>query len=269
MSAAVLPRLARLEGEAPLWRIVLVADTAALLRQTRAAAAGWAEPAHAVHAAFRRLFGVESEPLTFHLHPSRDYRTGIEAWSALPLALLERLADMPGEPAARQPQPFLFAHSREAPLILPPAGERQAFALRCAPLVTSRARDGDGRRGTTSEADAFAAQRRELLARAEAEEMPALDRQALLHAARAACYRQWLAARLPGCRLLALTLESFAVATVLRGPAGARRSWRLPVADLSGIILVEDQAALRRQAIGGIGRHKAYGLGMLRLGSPP
>jgi CRISPR system Cascade subunit CasE len=261
--------LARLNGEMPLWRLALVADTTALLRQTMAVASGWAEPAYAVHAAFRRLFGAEHEPLTFHVHPSRDYRTEIETWSRHPLAELERLAEAKSTGTiAGQPQPFLFAQSREAPHVTPGAGARLAFALRCAPLVTSRARDEAGHRGTTREADAFAAQRKELLARAEAEAMPDLDRQALLHAARAACYRQWLAQRLPGSRLQAMTLEGFAIVAVLRGPAGARERWRLPVAELSGILLVEDPAALQRQVIGGIGRHKAYGLGMLRLGPP-
>ena len=191
-----------------------------------------------MHTAFRRFFGVEHEPLTFCVHPSRAYRTEIEAWSRHPLAELERLA---GErlaalirtegPDAARLQPFVFARSREAPFGLPPVGVSLAFSLRCAPLVTSRAQEEVGRRATTREADAFAAERKSLIARVDAETMSPLDRQALLHECRAVCYRRWLERRLR----LALTWNpwrSIASGSVFTVPSAGltalRRHWRFP-----------------------------------------
>ena len=272
-TAAPLPaRTGRLAADAPLRLVSLIADTPTLLRQTRLAAEGVAEPRYAVHAAFRRFFGAEHEPLTFYVEPSRDYRTLIRAYSCLRLAELEKLAATHlsrliahnGIDAAAL-MPFRFGMSEETRVVPLATGMRVMFALRCAPLRTGRPRDGSGPRGTLREADAFAADRRALLARLSGEAVPILERQAILAEARRACYRAWLVERLLGCRLEEFALDRFQIEQVLRGTAGQRRTWRLPVADVRGILVIEDAADFRALLLGGIGRHKAYGLGMLRF----
>ena len=176
--------------------------------------------------------------------------------------LMELVSD--GEPETAALMPFRFGLSEEVEVPMPAAGARLAVAIRCAPLRMGGHED-PAAAGKIVEYDAFSAERRTLLARFEVEGTPALDRQALTHLGRSKTYRGWLQERLKGCRIEAFGLDRFELARVLRGTAGARRQIVLPVADVRATIVVEDAALFRERVILGIGRHKAYGLGMLRF----
>jgi hypothetical protein len=269
------PRRASRAAAGELRLIELVAHTPTLLRRTRATGTGRAEPGWAVHAAFRFLT-PEVEPLTFWVSPSRQLVSTILACGAAPLARIagvarDRLAALiaaEGADAARL-WPFHLERAREAVVSPPSGGATRAFRPLCAPTRTGRPRgapvDGD----RTAEFDAFLAERRDLRASFDREHFTALDRRAIPQEARSRCYRAWLEERLADVRLRELALGGVRVAAVLRGTSGARKTIGLPVAELSGLLVVEDATLFRAPVIAGIGGHEAYGLGMLRLGPRP
>lgn len=84
-------------------------------------------------------------------------------------------------------------------------------------------------------------------------------------------YRDWLAAQLDrrgGARLLEGSLERFQLARVLRRTQdGGRKAvfCERPDATLTGVLEVIDGAAFGLLLATGIGRHRAFGFGMLRL----
>lgn len=88
---------------------------------------------------------------------------------------------------------------------------------------------------------------------------------------REAVYREWLTARLGAdgaADLLSARMDGFRLARVLRRPAGSdgQRRQRVcsgPVAHFSGTLQIRNPAAFARLIATGIGRHRAFGFGML------
>lgn len=85
-------------------------------------------------------------------------------------------------------------------------------------------------------------------------------------------YRQWLAERLsPAAELLSARLESFRRLRLVRKDHQAERRSRVfdrPDALFVGELEVRDGAAFHRLLASGVGRHCAYGFGMLLLRPP-
>lgn len=82
---------------------------------------------------------------------------------------------------------------------------------------------------------------------------------------RAEVYRAWLARQLGGAAtLLDCRLDGFRNARLLRKAAGnGRRDFLAPQALLGGVLRVEDGAAFTGLLARGVGRHRAFGFGML------
>ncbi len=141
-----------------------------------------------------------------------------------------------------------------------PAGMRLAFELRACPVVrkASAGEGPDGQRWTKGqELDAFLS---------EAWERPndTLDREAV--------YRDWLARHLDargGARVETVGMERFSIERMTRRVPknGTRKAVALqrPDVTLTGTLTVTDADAFAALLRSGIGRHKSFGFGMLKV----
>lgn len=135
------------------------------------------------------------------------------------------------------------------------SGQSLAFEVRLRPVVRTK----DGR-----ERDAFLA----AIERAEATGQPA-------PASREAVYQAWLTQQLSqhtGAELLACQLTRFCLSDVVRRtqrrtdqPDRHQRHVGGPEASFTGVLRVADPAAFTAGVARGLGRHRAFGFGMLLL----
>lgn len=132
---------------------------------------------------------------------------------------------------------------------------RLGFAVRVRPTVRT---DRDGQRNKVREVDAF-------LAAVTGTEPGAGPE-------RGAVYQDWLAQRLRagGAEPEGITLDSFRLSNVLRrGEARALQAPRGPDASFTGVLRVTEPAVFAALLGRGIGRHRAFGYGMLLLRPAP
>jgi CRISPR system Cascade subunit CasE len=243
-------------SELHLLRVAL--DTGALVRRGRAQGLPLREVdgGYLVHAWLLAVFG-EQRVLSFALDGEIDRRVRVFAYLDQPLdalmAEVERFAD-PSDWAAAD---WSTAASKPMPTTFQ-AGERLGFAVRAVP--TRRRSEGEGEAERMVELDAF------LSAARRDPDGPKPDR--------AAVYAAWLGEQLGrdgAATVERSTLESFQLSPLLRRTQGAQRRGRmvtLPDVRLSGVLQVgapEAFAALLRR---GVGRHRAFGFGMLQLRRP-
>ncbi|MCO6416037.1 type I-E CRISPR-associated protein Cas6/Cse3/CasE [Siccirubricoccus sp. KC 17139] len=132
-----------------------------------------------------------------------------------------------------------------------PAGHRLGFSVHLRPTVRQ---DRDGDRRKVREVDAFLAA------------IDGLPPEA--GPSRGEVYRDWLARRLaPGATLEQVTLDAFQLVEAQR--RDATRALRLrratPEASFSGILRVTEPEAFAELLARGVGRHRAFGFGMLLL----
>jgi CRISPR system Cascade subunit CasE len=208
---------------------------------------------YGVHAWLAATFGdLAPKPFRFHLDPDNCKPPKLLAYSPHGR---ERLLDQAltfAEPAARAVCPLeqdLAVAELPGPERWSP-GRRVGFEVLACP-VARRSRDG-------VERDAF-------LDRADRAPPDAGLNRALV-------YRDWLAARLDGvAELESAALAGFHLVTQWRQgqragrwPRGAARLTR-PVALLRGVLRVSNGAAFHTLLGHGIGRHRAFGYGMLLL----
>lgn len=136
---------------------------------------------------------------------------------------------------------------------IPLIGEAASFRVRLCPVMRN------GSSGKEVETDAFLT----MLRRAEAAEQTPPKRMQV--------YRQWAAGRFADCLDISkVYVESYdAIRPCRRGAAGhigapAAIGWR-PVIDVSVVGKVTDAERFANLARHGVGRHKAFGFGYLRL----
>lgn len=217
------------------------------------------DPGYALHAALSALFG-SAAPRPFAL---RETRGGPEliAYARAPADEVLALAALPPVGEARDLAEALLGGPPEA-RAMPSAwraGQRLGFSLRARPVVRTRPQ---GRDGPHREHDLFAHLR-----------CRACDPAVL--PTREAAYREWLGRALE--RIGAATLEearlvAYRSVKVLRRPfrGDGRASVVIegPDATLEGILRIGEPSAFAALLARGIGRHAAFGFGMLLL-SPP
>ena len=219
---------------------------------------------YALHLALRRRFG-EAGPQPFRLMEARDGAMSLLAYTKQGDEL-EQAAALPSTDAELD-RVFGSPELRGMPAEWR-AGGRYRFDLRARPVVrfggrvreARAARDGAwlNRGGKAAqEVDAFVA------ACERAGEGVPVDRQAVYH--------EWLARQLaPAAALEACELEQFRRVQTRRsshGKPGARKV-EGPEATLVGTLAVTDPQAFGQLLARGVGRHTAFGYGMLLL-SPP
>lgn len=201
------------------------------------------------HSAMRAVFG-DAAPQPFALFGNADNpklkvlgyaRTGKEALRA-GLALAEPILTnaFPAEGLLDKAMPEAF-----------PAGLELRFRVDCCPVTRNQDKDGRMR-----EKDAF-------LAACDAHPEGGVDR--------AGVYVAWLAAELArdgAAQMLEGKLKGFALFRPVRradASARARQTGQRPRASLGGRLRVERPEAFMSLLGRGIGRHRAFGLGMLLL----
>lgn len=268
--------------EAPLRMIRLPLETRRLhsLWQRRRLLPHRFDAGYLVHCLLGELF-QDIAPRPFSLPPEapphgasqtaarqRPVTLPVLAYSRYPLAALEEHARAFAEPSLYQA--VLWRGTAEKPMPESwPAGRRLGFALRACPVVrigSGRPGRADGGRGV--EVDAFLARcwRAEDARTAEQKASgfrPLVDRGAV--------YRDWLAEQLErrgGARLIQADLARFQLEPLVRRTQGEQRKtrdgWR-PDAHFHGLLEVTDEDGFARLLAGGIGRHRAFGFGMLLL----
>lgn len=205
------------------------------------------EMGYAVHAALAAAFG-EQAPKPFRLH-ERQGRPLIYAYSAEADAQLLERARRFAEPAVWQALDLDRLAGKPMPAAFVP-GERLGFEVRVRP-VRRRERPGeDGFR----ERDVF---------------LLACDRADAAPADRAATYALWLRERLErdgAARLGVCRLDAFRRSLVLRRDTARRLCLAEgPDAVLSGTLTVADPDRFMQLLAKGVGRHRAFGFGMLLL----
>lgn len=141
-----------------------------------------------------------------------------------------------------------IAQLRAKPMPLPQPGQRLGFDLRFRPVR----RLTEGKR--VRERDAFVSE-------ACRDHPDDLQGMAAAGRDRQAVYRDWLAERLPGATLETADLVRFQRLRVLR----EGRALEGPDATMHGNLAVTDPDAFSDALANGIGRHRAYGFGMLLL----
>lgn len=123
------------------------------------------------------------------------------------------------------------------------SGRRLGFSVRVRPMVRT---DKNGDRSKSREVDAFVLS------------PPSSDRGAI--------YTEWLRARLPGATLEQASLDAFRRSFVSRRDAARDlKTQEGPDATLTGSLVVNDGEAFAAGLARGVGRHRAFGFGMLLL----
>lgn len=209
---------------------------------------------YAWHALLCAVFGNALAPKPFRVMARRGRQPQLLAYTGEnPDALRQAARDF-ADPLAlaaaglTQDAPF---PAKPMPAFAP--GRRLGFSLRVRPTVRT---DRDGARQRSAEVDAYVA-----ALRAEPGMQP--DRKAV--------YAEWTRARLAvgGARVLDLRLDGLdQVPVVRRDAARALKPVQGHSASLAGVLDVTDGAAFAALLARGVGRHRAFGYGMLLL-SPP
>jgi CRISPR system Cascade subunit CasE len=207
---------------------------------------------YGLHALLAACFGsFAPKPFMFQRHPGAPK---ILAYSALDAPTLRAHAVDFGLPDAlaainidnllSKPMPASFAIGREL-----------GFTVRVRPMVRT---DKDGNRARSREIDSFQA----------AIEGTSED----VGVSRADVYRSWLESRLTcgGCEIRALTLAALRRTPVVRRDQnrGLRRIGGKdggPDATFSGTLRVRESEAFSQVLARGVGRHRAFGFGMILL----
>ncbi|MBK8265656.1 MAG: type I-E CRISPR-associated protein Cas6/Cse3/CasE [Nannocystis sp.] len=213
---------------------------------------------YVLHAAFMALFG-EHHPELFAQDPSASAhdtrRVRVLAYSEHDLAALREHAQTYADPSAYRLIDWERAASKPMPATWR-EGQRLGFHVRACPTVRMAKSGPHHREG--AEVDAYIA----ATWRADADVL--VDREAV--------YRDWLAAaftRNGAAKLEHATLENFHLEPILRRTQGddrrARPNLRKPDAILSGALTLTDPAGFDALLRRGVGRHRAFGFGMLLL----
>ncbi|MEM9553830.1 MAG: type I-E CRISPR-associated protein Cas6/Cse3/CasE [Acidobacteriota bacterium] len=203
-----------------------------------------------------RVVGRRVDVLGYSVHDADALREALDfaepRWGT---ALEIESREMPGTSA--RPWPF---------------GRRYGYTVRVCPLVRGiREVDGETKKW---ERDAYQREAEKAEARAKAAGRPTAEE--LPSGRREEVYGEWLAASFgrvgaasTGAALVgAARLESFRLVRLLRRTHAVQRQARTmtrPDATLAGELEVVDGDAFTRFLAHGVGRHKAFGFGMLRL----
>jgi CRISPR system Cascade subunit CasE len=218
-----------------------------------------ADDGYVMHAALVAVFG-ESAPKPFALEHELD---AVRLEARDPVVLLHSaLTREQLEERADEEQGRMIDWRRSSTRVLPalPAGREVAFHARVAPVVRSRcgAAPAPGKaRAKSTEMDAYLAAKQ----RSETGEVNRVE-----------VYREWLARCLGDtATVVAFELRDSRVERVVRrGYRGAEHrevhALSLPLAVMRGVVRVEDEDGFRALVERGLGRHRAFGYGLMLVG---
>lgn len=205
---------------------------------------------YAVHGWLRDALG-DMAPTTFRLMPQHKDTLRLLGYAAVDADTLREHVQLFASPTAAEVCDWTIAASKDMGDIVWSTGQRLGFEVRVCPVV----------RGENGERDAFLAQL------PVEQDMPSPS-------SRSGVYRQWLEAKLsPAADLGEKTFElkGFRLISLWRqgrtNGQGGRTGRRLlrPDVLLSGRLTINEPDAFGRLLQRGIGRHRAFGFGMLLL----
>ncbi len=206
-----------------------------------------------VHCQLGELFGDPTpSPFAIVGRPGRDIT--VLAYSSRPKSALQEHADAFADPAVHAACSFERLEEKRMPEMWP-VGKRLGFEARICPVVRLGS-DGDSHR-KGAEVDAFLARCR------AAGDGVRLEREAV--------YREWLkreVERNGAARLIAARLAAFQLERIVRrraDPARTARVFERPAALVRGQLEIADGMAFSALLRRGLGRHRAFGFGMLLL----
>jgi CRISPR system Cascade subunit CasE len=204
---------------------------------------------YALHALLRAAFDtLAPSPFAFTRRPARA--PTLLAYSAHPGAALREQAAAFAEPDVVAAIGLGGLADKQMPDCFG-AGRRLGFTVRARPTVRV---DREGDRDSTRERDAFLA---------------AIDSVAQGNGpTRGEVYQGWLAQRLAGggAKVEHVVLDAFRLSTTLRRDATRKiHAVRGPEAEFSGVLSVTEPDRFVVLLSGGVGRHRAFGFGMLLL----
>ncbi len=208
---------------------------------------------YVVHCALGELFG-EQAPAPFAVTDDRGRTVTVLGYTQADAGTLRERADAFADPAVHAAVDWEGLAAKPMPAAWS-AGRRVGFEVRACPVVRTSGETDRHRAG--AEVDAF------LAACWQAGEGVPVDR--------AVVYRGWLEGqftRRGGARLLDVALQRFQREGLTRRTQGEDRKTRVverPDATLTGTLEVTDDAGFRALLGRGVGRHRAFGFGMLLL----
>jgi CRISPR system Cascade subunit CasE len=208
---------------------------------------------YVMHSVLAELFGDQAPPVW------ESQGHSVLAYSERGLDRLRAVAELKAPP--RLYRRCVWADCAGKPMPSVPAGADVGFEVQCVPTVR-KASDGvgenaDGERRTWHEGQELDAFLSTAWKRGQGAEVE-----------RSAVYWNWTEERLEqnGARLDALTLADFCVQKMTRRDHGRGfREIKRPVATLTGRLTVADTDAFEGLLLSGMGRHTAFGYGMLKL----
>ncbi|MDG5497356.1 type I-E CRISPR-associated protein Cas6/Cse3/CasE [Niveispirillum sp. BGYR6] len=215
---------------------------------------------YVAHALLAALFGPQApKPFVLQPRPHQPGAVDLLAYSTVPLASLQAAAALTAQPLAHAAVDWAGAAEKTMPASLP-EGLVLGFQVRVCPTV--RLARGAREKDPGAELDAFLAALDQWTTKGSVPaEEPERDR----------VYQHWLTSRLTGAELLDLRLEGLRHVSLSRraaAPAGGSRPLKRfskPDALYVGRLRVTDGGLLLNNLAHGIGRHRAFGFGMLLL----
>ncbi len=229
--------LTMIQLEPDMARLVRWANTRRLL-----APRGEDDLGYALHALLAATFGdLAPKPFVLRQEPCRPLK--LLGYASFPGDVLRRHAAATAEPDAAE---AIGLEKTFASKTMPEAwdaGRRLGFALQTRPMVRT---DREGNRARTKEVDCFVL--------------------SPPNSNRGDVYADWLRGHLAGADLEHVALDAFRLSRVRRRNAGRTlKDQKGPEASFSGILRISDSAAFAATLARGVGRHRAFGFGMLLL----
>lgn len=220
-----------------------------------------ADTGYLVHCALGELFQQNAPSPYWIEDEGREVR--VLAYSELAMAQLHELASAYASPTVYQTVQWSRSHSKPMPSVFP-AGTRLGFEVRAAPTVRlgsaiSVAGRPPLKKG--AEVDVF-------LARQLRQPEEQLEREPI--------YESWLTDRLDATESLdvdAIKMKRFMLSKMLRRSkhvsekTGRRKAHTITLPDVTfeGALTVKSDEQFRKLLAQGLGRHKAFGFGMIKL----
>ena len=264
------------QASAPLTMIQLMPDvqraTAWMLRQPRHIVRPGRDDGYGWHAILKAAFG-DTAPKPFRLIERRGQPVQLLAYTTLRADALQDSARLNAEPAVYAALHLDELSAKPMPVTFR-SGQRLGFDVRVRPTVRQ---DRDGNRDKSREKDAFLAAIERLPPRGERDDV-----------SREEIYRKWFGDRLKE----AATLETFGIASMRRtlllrpeqiAAGNPNRNLHTvgllqrgvkgeqggsPEATFRGELSVTDPGRFLEMLTAGVGRHRAFGFGMLLLRPP-
>lgn len=215
---------------------------------------------YVAHALLAALFGPQApKPFVLQPRPHMPGAVDLLAYSPVPLARLQAMAALTAQPLAHAAVDWAGVAEKALPASLP-EGLVLGFQVRVCPTV--RLARGAQEKSPGAELDAFLAALDQWKAKGSPETGEPV---------RETIYQQWLTSRLSGVAVLDLRLEGLRHISLSRraaapvGDSRPLRHFRKPDALYAGRLRVTDGGLLLDGLVRGIGRHRAFGFGMLLL----